>query len=86
MARCRDMDDKIKRLGALSGKFVAEIVASGLTWQEGIAALGVTAQIVAIQASKEGAGAQDKCVAVARTQLEQGMSKAGAIVKHSLKG
>lgn len=77
-------DDRIHKMGELVTKVTKAVIDSGLTWDEGIAGLGVAAKAIAIKASMEGAGQQDQCITRAQGRFQQGMDKAPAILKHSV--
>lgn len=78
-------NDTIHKMGSLSAKVAKAVMESGLTWDEGIAALGVATKAIALQASREGAGLSSDCVARAHTSFQQGMDKAPDEIKRWLK-
>ena len=78
-------DDQIHKMGDLAAKIAKAVIDSGLTWDDGIAGLGVAAKAIALQASKEGAGLTEECVAQAERRFQQGMDNAPAVLKHWLK-
>lgn len=78
-------DDQIKKMGALAAKVSKAVIDSGLTWDEGIAGLGVASKAIALQAAREGAGSNEECVARAQKRFQQGMDKAPAVLKHWLR-
>lgn len=75
-------DDRMHKMGDLAAKVAKAVIDSGLTWDEGIAGLGVAAKAIAIKASMEGAGPQDECITRAQSRFQQGMNKAPAVFKH----
>lgn len=77
--------DQIHKLGDLAAKVARAVIDSGLTWDEGIAGLGVAAKAIALQASKEGAGSRDECVARAQGRFQEGMEQAPTVLKHWVK-
>lgn len=77
--------DEIHKMGDLAAKVARAVIESGLTWDEGIAGLGVAAKAIALQASKEGAGSKDECVARAHGRFQQGLEKAPTVLKHWIK-
>lgn len=77
------MDDyRILKMGDLAANVAKAVIDSGLTWDEGIAGLGVAAKAIAIKASMEGAGPQDECITRAQSCFQQGMDKAAIVLKH----
>lgn len=77
------MDDyRILKMGDLAANVAKAVIDSGLTWDEGIAGLGVAAKAIAIKASMEGAGPQDECITRAQGCFQQGMDKAAIVLKH----
>ncbi|MEX3952724.1 hypothetical protein AB4Y40_33835 [Paraburkholderia sp. EG287B] len=70
------MDDELKaRIGVIAGKLVQEVMASGLTWDEAAAALGLAAKAVAQAAAGAGQGPASECVALASTTHSRRMSE-----------
>lgn len=75
-------DDRMNKMGDLAAKVAKAVIDSGLTWDEGIAGLGVAAKAIAIKASMEGAGQRNECVMRAQGCFQQGMDKAPVVLKH----
>jgi phage-related baseplate assembly protein len=50
-------------------------MASGLSWDESVAALGVAAKALAVKAATEGDGSQLECIAHANKRFIEGMQQ-----------
>jgi hypothetical protein len=69
------MDNMKEKTIFFVGKLMQDARASGLTWDEAVAAFGVAAQATAVAASTAGDGTQEECIAHARKRLEEGFGQ-----------
>ncbi|MEX4004844.1 hypothetical protein AB4Y38_38975 [Paraburkholderia sp. EG285A] len=70
------MDDELKaRIGVIAGKLVQEVMASGLTWDDAAAALGLAAKAAAQAAAGAAHGPAPECVALARRRFEDAFAQ-----------
>ncbi|MEM5426761.1 hypothetical protein [Paraburkholderia ferrariae] len=70
------MNDELReRIGVVAGKLVQAAMASGLTWEEIVAAFGLAAKATAQAAATAGHATPSKCVALARNCLEDGFAQ-----------
>ncbi len=69
------MKELHQKIGAMAAETVKLALASGLSWDEAVAALGVASKALAVQASKQGDGAQADCVAHAAKRFTEGMKQ-----------
>lgn len=67
-------------IGLLAAKVFKEAMASGLTWDESIAALGVAAKVLADGAEKEGDGTTPDCHAHAQKRFAEGFAQQVQVV------
>lgn len=64
-----------EKMSFFVGKLVQDAMASGLTWDEAVAAFGVAAKVTAHAASNEGDGSAEECLAHARKRFEEGFAQ-----------
>ncbi|PVX85680.1 hypothetical protein [Paraburkholderia unamae] len=70
------MDDERKaRIGAIAGKLVQEVMLTGLTWDEAVAALGLAAKETAQAAASAGHAPASECLALARRCFEDAFAQ-----------
>lgn len=68
-------EEKLKLLGVLVSKVVNETMDSGLTWDESVAALGISSKALADSAWRKGDGTQEDCRCHAFNRLTQGFGQ-----------
>lgn len=66
---------KNKQIGQLAATVIQSGMASGLTWDETIAAFGVAAKVLADAAAKDGDGSLADCHAHARGRFAEGFAQ-----------
>ena len=71
---------KVEEIGGLASALLKQMMSSGLTWDESVAALGLAAGAVADQASKSGDGDLDNCRAHALKRFNEGFDQPVQIV------
>jgi hypothetical protein len=70
------MDDELSaKIGVIAGNLVQEVMASGLTWGDAVAALGLAAKAIAKAAASAGDAPADECVARARSYFEDAFAQ-----------
>lgn len=60
---------------------VKAALASGLSWDESIAAFGVASKALSVRASQAGDGSQADCVAHAQRRFQQGIDQTASVLK-----
>lgn len=68
-------DSPRKNVASLAAKVIQAAMASGLTWDESVAALGVSAKVLAEGAAKDGDGSMDDCQAHAQKRFAEGFAQ-----------
>ena len=66
------MENVERKMNRFVLKLVQDAIASGLTWDEAVAAFGVAARATAAAAFAAGDGSQEVCIAHGRKRLEEG--------------
>lgn len=66
---------KNQRIGTLASKMLQEAMKSGMTWDESVAALGLTAKALADQAARESDGTPEDCRTHAKKRFEEGFAQ-----------
>jgi len=75
------MDDELKaRIGVIAGKLAQEVIASGLTWDDAVVALGLAAKAVAQAAAGAGHEPASECVALARRRFEDAFARDVSVI------
>lgn len=70
------MDDELRaKIGFVAGKLVQEVMTTGLTWDEAVAAFGLAAKAAAQAAATAGDRNVDECVAFALRRLEEAFAQ-----------
>lgn len=67
--------NKRQQIGGLAAQLVQSGVASGLTWDETVAAFGVAAKVLADGAAKEGDGSKADCHRYAQKRFAEGFAQ-----------
>lgn len=67
--------DKKQQIGVLAAHLVLSGMASGLTWDETIAAFGVATKMLADGAAKDGDGSKADCHAHAQKRFAEGFAQ-----------
>lgn len=76
------MDKELtKKIGDLASAAVKAALASGLTWDEAVAAFGVASKALAVRASGQGDGTQADCTARAMKRFKQGVDQTAAVIQ-----
>lgn len=71
----------IEKLGSLSARVVEDALASGLTWDQAILALGVAARAISANAASQGGATPDDYALRAEKRLKEGMDRGAGILK-----
>ncbi len=66
---------KNQQIGQLAATIIQSGMASGLTWDESIAAFGIAAKVLADAAAKDGDGASADCHAHAQKRFAEGFAQ-----------
>ncbi len=74
----------VHKLGGLAARVVEDALASGLTWDQAILALGVAGKANAANAASQGSGTPEECLARAERRLKEGMDRSADILKANL--
>jgi hypothetical protein len=70
------MDDELSaKIGVIAGNLVQEVMASGLTWDDAVAALGLAAKATAQAAASAGHAPAAECIALARRRFEDAFAQ-----------
>ena len=70
------MDDELRaKIGVVAGKLVQEAMATGLTWEEIVAAFGLAAKATAQAAASAGDAPMSECVARARSCFDDAFAQ-----------
>ncbi len=62
---------KKHEIGTVSAALVRIAMASDLTWDESVAAMGLACKALSIAAAKEGDGTPESCLALARKRFDE---------------
>lgn len=82
MLKLGDTDPRlIDKLGTLAARVVEDALASGLTWDQAIVALGVAAKAMSARAASQGGAAPDQYALHAEKRLKEGMDRSAAVLK-----
>ena len=71
----------IDKLGTLAARVVEDSLASGLTWDQAIVALGVAAKAMSAKAASQGGATPDQYALHAEKRLKEGMDRSAAVLK-----
>ena len=71
----------IDKLGSLAARVVEDALASGLSWDQAIVALGVAAKAMSAKAASQGGAAPSDYALYAEKRLKEGMDRSAAVLK-----
>jgi hypothetical protein len=71
----------IDKLGTLAARVVEDSLASGLTWDQAVVALGVAARAMSAKAASQGGATPDQYTLHAEKRLKEGMDRSAAVLK-----
>ena len=81
MLKLGDTDPRlIDKLGTLAARVVEDALASGLTWDQAVVALGVAAKAMSAKAASGGGGTPAEYALHAEKRLKEGMDRSAAIL------
>jgi hypothetical protein len=82
MLRLGDTDPRlIEKLGTLSARVVEDALASGLSWDQAIVALGIAAKAMSAKAASQGGATPAEYALHAEKRLKEGMDRSVAVLK-----
>ncbi len=82
MLKLEDTDPRlIHKLGTLAARVVEDSLASGLSWDQAVMALGIAAKAMAAKAAGGGAATPDDYTLHAEKRLKEGMDRSAAVLK-----
>lgn len=71
----------IDKLGTLAARAVEDALASGLTWDQAVVALGIAAKAISARAASQGGAAPADYAQHAEQRLKEGMDRSAAVLK-----
>lgn len=69
------MNDLQKKIGAFAGQVAMSAKVSGLSWDEAVAAMGIVAKSLAVEASSKGDDTEENCVVLAKKRFVEAVSQ-----------
>lgn len=69
------MNDLQKKIGAFAAQVIMNAKTSGLSWDETVAAMGIAAKSLALEASNKGDGTEENCVVLAKKRFDEAVSQ-----------
>jgi len=71
----------IDKLGTLAARVVEDALASGLTWDQAVVALGIAAKAMSARAASQAGAAPEQYALHAEKRLKEGMDRSAAVLK-----
>ncbi|MBB2926761.1 hypothetical protein [Paraburkholderia silvatlantica] len=68
-------EERRAKIEAVAGRFIQEVMTTGLTWDEAVAVFGLAAKATAQTAVRLGAGTPADCLTVARIRFEDAFAQ-----------